>query len=63
MANASVQQNAIDHADELPLAAATVHYSFYVPGDGLTGAYSLEGAVMLQGLGLFARSVLKVDVQ
>ena len=55
-ANASVRQNAIDHADEFPLAAAAVCNSFYV-NDGLTGADSLEGAVMLQGQlhGLFAQ--------
>ena len=55
-ANASVRQNAIDHADEFPLAAAAVCDSFYVD-DGLTGADSPEGAVMLQGQlqGLFAQ--------
>ena len=54
--NAAVKQNAIDHAVEFPLAAAAVHDSFYVD-DGLTGADSLEGAVILQGQlqGLFAR--------
>ena len=58
-ANAAVKQNAIDHAVKFPLAAAAVHDSFYVD-DGLTGADSLEGAVILQGQlqGLFARGVL-----
>ena len=46
-ANISVKQNAIDHAQEFPLAAAAVHDSFYVD-DGLTGAESVEEAVTLQ---------------
>ena len=46
-ANMSVKQNAIDHAQEFPLAAAAVHDSFYVD-DGLTGAESVEEAVTLQ---------------
>ena len=46
-ANMSVKQNAIDHAQEFPLAAAAVHDSFYVD-DGLTGDESVEEAVMLQ---------------
>ncbi len=55
-ANKSVQQNAIDHVNEFPIAAATVHTSFYVD-DGLVGADSLEEAVKLQEQlqGLFAR--------
>lgn len=46
-ANMSVKQNAIDHAQEYPLAASAVRESFYVD-DGLTGADSLEEAVKLQ---------------
>lgn len=55
-ANMSVRQNAIDHASEFPLAAATVHTSFYLD-DGLVGANSLDEAIKLQKQlqALFAR--------
>ena len=55
-ANMAVKQNAIEHADEFPLAAAAVHKSFYVD-DGLVGAVSVEGATELQQQlqSLFAR--------
>ncbi len=43
----SVKQNALDHADEYPLAVKAVEESFYVD-DALTGANSREEAVQLQ---------------
>ncbi len=46
-ANMAVRQNAIEHAEEFPLAASAVFESFYVD-DGLVGADSVEGAVNLQ---------------
>ena len=46
-ANMAVRQNAVEHAEELPLAASAVFESFYVD-DGLVGADSVEGAVNLQ---------------
>ena len=46
-ANMAVKQNAIDLAQEYPAAAKAVHQSFYVD-DGLTGADSLDEAVVLQ---------------
>ncbi len=46
-ANMSVKQNALDHADEYPLAVKAVEESFYVD-DALTGANSREEAVQLQ---------------
>jgi hypothetical protein len=45
-ANMSVKQNAIDLAHEFPLAAKVVMESFYVD-DGLTGANSVNEAVIL----------------
>ena len=55
-ANMAVKQNAFDHSNEFPLAAAAVHTSFYVD-DGLVGADSLKEAVELQEQlqGLFAQ--------
>lgn len=52
----AVKQNAFDHVNEFPLAAALVHTSFYVD-DGLVGADSLKEAVQLQKQlqALFAR--------
>ncbi len=46
-ANMALKQNAIDHAEEYPLAAAAVHGSFYVD-DGLVGADTSEEARKLQ---------------
>ena len=46
-ANMSVKQNTIDHANQLPLAAAAVHSSFYVD-DGLVRADSLGEAIKSQ---------------
>ena len=46
-ANMSIKQNAIDLANEYPLAAKAVNDSFYVD-DGLTGADSIEQAMELQ---------------
>ena len=46
-ANISVKQNAIDHANQFPVAAFTVHTSLYVD-DGLIGTDSLEGGIKLQ---------------
>ena len=46
-ANMTVQQNAIDHLGEFPLAAEAVLTSFYVD-DGLTGADSIDEAISLQ---------------
>ena len=46
-ANMAVKQNAIDFAEEFPLAASVVHASFYVD-DGLVGADSAEEATRLQ---------------
>ena len=46
-ANMAVKQNAIDFAEEFPLAASAVHASFYVD-DGLVGADSAEEATRLQ---------------
>ena len=46
-ANMSVKQNAIDHVEKYPLAAAAVHSSFYVD-DGLLGADSVEEAIEFQ---------------
>ncbi len=46
-ANMAVKQNAMDYAQEYPLAASAVHESFYVD-DGLTGADSLDEATKLQ---------------
>ena len=46
-ANMAVKRNAIELADKYPLAAATVHKSFYVD-DGLTGADDVESAITLQ---------------
>ena len=45
--NMAVKQNAIDFAEEFPLAASAVHASFYVD-DGLVGADSAEEATRLQ---------------
>ena len=46
-ANMTVQQNAIDHLGEFPLAGEAVLTSFYVD-DGLTGADSIDEAISLQ---------------
>ncbi len=46
-ANMAVKQNAMDYAQEYPLATSAVHESFYVD-DGLTGADSLDEATKLQ---------------
>ena len=46
-ANMAVKQNALDHAMAYPLAAKSVHTSFYVD-DGLTGADSVQEAIELQ---------------
>ena len=41
------KQNALDCAEQFPLASAAVHTSFYID-DGLAGANTLEGAINLQ---------------
>ncbi len=46
-ANMSIKQNAIELADEYPLAVNAVNSSFYVD-DGLTGADSIGQAIVLQ---------------
>ena len=46
-ANMALKQNAIEQADQYPLAAEAVDDSFYVD-DGLTGADDLESAIVLQ---------------
>lgn len=46
-ANMVVKQNAIDHADEFPVASEVVHKSFYVD-DSLTGALNSTSALLLQ---------------
>ena len=43
----AVKQNALNCANQVPLASAAVQTSFYV-NDGLVGADSLEGAINLQ---------------
>ena len=46
-ANMAVKQNAIDHADEFPVASEVVHKSFYVD-DCLTDAQDSTSALLLQ---------------
>ena len=46
-ANMAVKQNAIDHADEFPVASEVVRKSFYVD-DCLTGALDSKSALLLQ---------------
>ena len=46
-ANMAVKQNAIEQADQYPLAAEAVHKSFYID-DRLTGADDMESAIALQ---------------
>ena len=46
-ANMCVKQNALDLAQEFPLASEAVHNSFYVD-DGLTGADTIDEALKLQ---------------
>ena len=45
--NMAVKQNAVEHAQEFPLASSAVLESFYVD-DGLVGADLVEGAIDLQ---------------
>ena len=47
VANMAVKQNALELADEYPLAAKAVEQAFYVD-DGLTGTDSVEEAIELQ---------------
>ena len=47
-ANMSIKRNALELADQYPLAAKAVKENFYVD-DGLTGASTVEEAIELQG--------------